>query len=110
MSQPSRNQGGRVPSGARLKGVIMLKRVRSNFQRLEFLKAASSAEVVSALNRTARIPKASDGIYMQTVSTMLEARDDALDVRATDAESFVADLLAHACLWRIADDVYVPLF
>lgn len=88
----------------------MLRQVRSNFQKLEFLKAASCAEVVSELNRTARIPKASDGIYMQTVSTMLEARDDAVDVRHTSAEAFVSDLLSHACLWRIAEDVYVPLF
>lgn len=89
---------------------MVKKIVRSCFQRLEFLQADSSAELVQELNRTARIPKESEAEYMRLISTMLASRDDGLDVRHSSAEAFVADLKAHARIWQVADNVYIPLF
>ena len=89
---------------------MIKKIVQSCFQRLEFLQAESSAELVAELNRTARIPKDSEAEYMRLISTMLSSQDNGIDVRNTSAEAFVADLKAHARLWQVADNVYIPLF
>ena len=66
-------------------------------QQAEQICAKSASELVYRLNNTARIPKSSVQVYMQTLSTMHEAQtDEPLDI--SSASAFIADLLERGML------------